>query len=367
MFWWGREPNSRADHACHDAGLPGAGDHTARPGEGRVLQDVLDQVVASPDSRTGSKGATAAAEPDHWTWSGSAGKDAHGTALRPETSMAVASITKTFVAAEVMLLDKAGKVELDKPISTYVQNKLTANNATVRQHLSMTSGVPDYLNEDYRELDKAVAAAPGKHWTLGQVLSYHTGTIGAPGSASGYSNPSYELLGLLIEKVAGRPLAVVLRRDLATPAGLTHAAFQDGEKPQPPAAIDDNESCGDPDGYQPCRAFASAVAAAGGLAADAPTVARWGYQLYGARVLPADLVSEMTKGHGEYGLGTMLFPDEIDLGPAYGHFGDNPDHTSVLVVVPAKKVAAAMIFADGGRDIGKAMTELTKALQPLVN
>ena len=165
--------------------------------------------------------------------------------------MAVASITKTFVAAEVMLLAKAGKVDLDKPISTYVQHKLTANNATVRQHLSMTSGVPDFQDDDYRELDKAVAAAPGRHWTLGQVLSYHTANIGAPGSASGYSNPSYELLGLLIEKVTGKPLAAVLRRDLATPAGLKHAAFQDGEKPQPPAAIDDNESCGEPDGYLP--------------------------------------------------------------------------------------------------------------------
>ena len=362
----GENPTAAPTTPATAQGFPAPATTPLDPAKAKALQDVLDQVVASPDSPTGSKGATAAVITDHWTWSGSAGKDAHGTALRPETSMAVESITKTFVAAEVMLLDKAGKVELDKPISTYVQNKLTANNATVRQHLSMTSGVPDYLNEDYRELDKAVAAAPGRHWTLGQVLSYHTGNIGAPGSASGYSNPSYELLGLLIEKVTGRPLAGVLRRDLATPAGLTHAAFQDGEKPQPPAAIDDNESCGDPDGYQPCRAFASAVAAASGLAADAPTVARWGYQLYGARVLPADMVSEMTKGDGEYGLGTMRFPDELPIGPAYGHFGNNPDHISLLVVIPAKKVAAAMIFADGGRDVGKAMIQLTNALQPLL-
>ena len=69
------------------------------PAKAKALQDVLDQVVASPDSPTGSKGATAAVITDHWTWSGSAGKDAHGTALRPETSMAVESITKTFVAA----------------------------------------------------------------------------------------------------------------------------------------------------------------------------------------------------------------------------------------------------------------------------
>lgn len=282
--------------------------------------------------------------------------------------MAAASITKTFVAAEVMLLAKAGEVDLDKPISTYLQHKLTANDATVRQHLSMTSGVPDYLDADYREVDQAVAAAPGKHWTLDQPLSYYTAKVGAPGSDSGYSNASYQLLGLLIEKVTGEPLAGVLRRELAAPAGLTHAAFQDGEKPQPPAAVDDNESCGEPDGYLPCRAWASAVAAAGGLAADAPTVAHWGYQLYGGRVLPPDLVSEMTtKGAGPYGLGTELYPNELDIGPACGHFGSNPDHTSALVVVPAKKISVAVMVADGNRDVGKVMRDLTKALQPLLN
>jgi len=143
--------------------------------------------------------------------------------------MGVASITKTFVAAEVMLLAKAKKVDLDAPISTYVQNKLTANKATVRQHLSMTSGVQDYQPGDYARMDKVIEAAPAKHWTPAQALAYGTGPVGEPNSPYSYSNPSYVLLGLLIEKVTGRPLATVLRRDLATPAGLRHAAFQDGE------------------------------------------------------------------------------------------------------------------------------------------
>jgi D-alanyl-D-alanine carboxypeptidase len=363
----GESPAAAPTTSATVQAFPEPGTAELDPAKAKALQDVVDKVVASPDSPSGSRGATAAVVTDQWTWSGAAGTDIRGTALRPETSMAAANITKTFVAAEVMLLVKAGKVDLDKPISTYLQHKLTANQATVRQHLSMTSGVPDFGNDDYRELDKAVAAAPGRHWTREQTLSYHTANIGAPGSNSGYSNASYELLGLLIEKVTGQPLAGVLRRDLAAQAGLKHAAFQDGEKPEPPAAVDDNESCGEPDGYLPCRAFASAFAAGDGLAADAPTVARWGYQLYGGRVLPAELVSEMTKGDGPYGLGTELFADALDIGTSYGHFGDNPDHTSLLVVVPAQKVSVAMMVADGSRDVGKMMQELTKALQPLLD
>jgi D-alanyl-D-alanine carboxypeptidase len=337
------------------------------PAKAKALQDVLAKIVAMPDDPAGSRGATAAVVTDRWTWSGAAGTDVRGTALTPATSMAVASITKTFVAAEVMLLAKASKVELDVPISTYVKHRLTANKATVRQHLSMTSGVQDFMNDDYAQLDKAIAAAPSKHWTLEQAAAFATAPVGPPNSSFSYSSPSYVLLGLLIEKVTGQPLATALRRDLATPAGLKHAAFQDGEKPQPPAVVDDDDDCGKVnDGYLPCRAFASLSAAYAGLAADAPTVARWGYQLYGGRVLTGDLVSEMTKSEGEYGLGTMLFPDEFSLGTAIGHTGQMPDHSSALVVIPEKKVAVALILADGFRHLD-AMTELVAALQPLLS
>ena len=38
----------------------------------------------------------------------------------------------------------------------------------------MQSGVPNYLPDDYAKMDKAIAAAPGKHWTAEEVLSYDT-------------------------------------------------------------------------------------------------------------------------------------------------------------------------------------------------
>ncbi|TCC38039.1 serine hydrolase domain-containing protein [Kribbella speibonae] len=348
-------------------GFPAEGTQTLDPARAKTLQDVLAKTVAFPDSPSGSRGITAAVVTDHWTWSGAAGADIRGTPLRADTSMAVASITKTFVAAEVMLLASQGKLNLDLPLAHYVQHKLTANGATVRQHLSMTAGVPDFSPYDISQLDQAVAAAPSRHWTLAETLNYYAPTIKEPDGTFSYSSPSYALLGLLIEKVAGQPLATVLRRDLATPAGLRRAAFQDAEKPQPPVANDDNEVCGAPDGYVPCRAFASSVAAFGGLAADAPTVARWGYELYGGRLLPADLVRQMTAGDGEYGLGTMRFTRLFGLGDAYGHGGDMPDHTSLLVVVPEKKISIAVILADGGRHIDRTMSDLTKALEPLLS
>ncbi|MGW7679956.1 serine hydrolase domain-containing protein [Kribbella sp. NPDC054772] len=340
---------------------------TLDPARARALQTALSRITEFPDSPSGASGATAAVVTDHWTWSGAVGKDARGTPLRPDTSMGIASITKTFVAAEVLRLAQEGKINLDLPISRYVRHRLTANSATVRQHLAMTSGVQDFQESDYERMDRAVAAAPAKHWTLAQPLDYYTSTVGSPDGDYSYSNPSYALLGMLIENVTREPLAVALRHDLATPARLPHVAFQDGEKPESPVVGDANESCGAPDGYVPCRAFASAGAAFGGAAADAPTVARWGYQLYGGRVIPFDLVDQMTAGDGEYGLGTMRFTREFGIGDAYGHAGISPDHTSLLVVIPDKHVSIALILADGDRNIGRRMGDLTDALQPLLS
>jgi D-alanyl-D-alanine carboxypeptidase len=332
-----------------------------------VLTKVVDQYASIPDSESASRGITAAVVSDQWSWSGAAGKDAAGITLRPTTSMAVASITKTFVASEVLLLAQARKIDLDAPLSTYVKHKLTANNATVRQHLSMTSGVPNYLPDDYAKLDKAIAAAPGKHWTSEQVLSYDTAQPSQPNSPYNYSNPSFVLLGMLIEKVTGQPLATVLRRDLANPAGLERAAFQDAEKPQPPVAEDRNPVCGQAvDGFLPCRAIASLSSANAGLAADAPTVARWGYQLYGDRVIPAELVDQLTAGDGEYGLGTMLFSQQFGLGVAFGHRGDMPDYTSLLVAIPEHHFAVSVLLADGNKNVDSVASDLITAIQPLL-
>jgi CubicO group peptidase (beta-lactamase class C family) len=309
---------------------------------------------------------TAAIVSDQWIWSGAAGVDATGTRLTPVTSLGIASVTKTFVAAEVLLLAQAGKVDLDAPLTQYVRHRLTANNATVRQHLSMTSGVPDYRPGDYEALDPALRAAPGRHWTAEQALSYVSTPVGSPGTYD-YSNPSYLLLGMLIEKVTRQPLATVLRRDLAQPAGLPRVAFQDGEKPRPPIARTRNPVCGPAfDGFLPCRAIASAAAANGGATADAPTVARWGYHLYGGRVLPADLVAAMTAGDGDYGLGTKRFSLRFGNSPAYGHDGNFPDHCSILVAIPERRFAIAVLVAEGAKSAGAVASDLVTAALPLL-
>lgn len=91
-----------------------------------------------------------------------------------------------------------------------------------------------------------------------------------------------------------------------------------------------------------------------------------GYQLYGARVVPGELVKQLTDGDGEYGLGTMLFSQTFGLGTAYGHRGSLPDYSSLLVTTPEHEVSVAVILADGNKRTETVVTELVAALQPLL-
>src|SRR5665811_1340156 len=95
----------------------------------------------------------------------------------------------------------------------------------------------------------------------------------------------------------------------------------------------------------------------------------WGYQLYGGRLLPIESVRAMMTqpSTGDiapdrgYGLGTMVF---MGLSPdaTYGHSGLDPGYTSLLAVVPARHLAAAVLIPDSGRDTESIMRDLPAVL-----
>lgn len=332
------------------------------------LQAVLTGVVANYASShtVGAPGITAAVLSDHGSWSGAAGVGGDGTKLAPNAMMALDSITKTFVAAEVMHLATTGKVNLNAPLSTYVPNSLTANGVTVAQTLSMRSGLTDPPGAVFEALASAQAGAPAKQWTAVETLAYLKPHSSAPGGVPVYANTNYLLLGLLIEKVTGTTVAQVERADLFTPAGLSRVAAQDAERPTPPLAAPPASLKLAPDGYLPSQTMArSGEDSYAGIAADAATVAMWGYQLYGARLLPLDSVRAMmtqpskgtiAAGIG-YGLGTMVFTG-LSTDTAYGHGGLDPGYTTLLAVVPTRHLAAAVLIPENGRDTKSIMRDL---------
>jgi len=336
-----------------------------------ALQAVLDGVVADHAffAGGGAPGVTGAVLTDQASWAGAAGVGGDGRSLVPEAMMGIASISKTFTAAEVLHLVAAGRVDLDAPIAGYVKHRLTGNGATVREALGMRSGIR-FHEPDFRALLDAVMAAPGRHWTPQDALAYEKGTPSVPGGGPAYSDANYWLLGLLVEKATGRSLAQALRADLLGPAGLDRVAVQDAERPTPPLGAPPSRlRLGPLDGYLPCRALATAAGAAGGMAADAPTVARWGYQLYGARLLPAEIVHQMMTQESPgsvfpsvgYGLGTMLFL-AVGTQTTIGHTGRSPAYSTMLAVIPSRHLSAAVLIPDEERNTEAIMQDLFAAV-----
>ena len=293
-------------------------------------------------------GVTVAVVGPDGVWSFAAGVDGDGIPLEADSGMALASISKTFTAAEVMLLAERGRLDLDAPASTYVDHPTLANATTVRQLLAHRSSIAEGAESAYATMMSDL----GTRWTTTQVLAPVPTPTASPGLKFSYVNANYLLLGQVIEKVTGLDPAAAFSRDLWKPLGLNRVAYQDQQTLAPPLArpgVDEELPKGTPhQPYLPSRSIASGFGPAGGVAGDAETAARWGYDLYGAQLLTPGSVAEMTDfddGDG-YGLGTMDFSSgrfaHATL-PAVGHLGVLPGYRTVLAVFPAGPVSIAIL------------------------
>jgi D-alanyl-D-alanine carboxypeptidase len=297
-------------------------------------------------------GVTAAVVSPDGVWSGAAGVDGLGSKLQSESGMALGTITQTFTAAELMLLAEQGVLDLDAAASTYLPVRQLANGATVRQLLSHRSSVPD-PEADGSDPYAHVNSETDAHWSPERFLEPVAKATKAPGRTFSPHCINYVLLGQIIEKVSGRAPAVALREDLWEPLGLSRLAYQDEQRLAAPVAApgEDEDLPKDASGkpFQPFRSVASMLSSCAGVAGDAESVARWGYELYGARSLTAESVAQITDfddGDG-FGLGTSDFTTSywqrwgID---GVGHLGDEmPGYRAVLAVYPSIRLSVAVL------------------------
>ena len=280
--------------------------------------------------------------------------------------MAIASITKTFVAAEVMRLAGAGLVDLDAPVTDYVSVPFDTEGATVRQVLGMRSGFP---LDPVEAIVESAAEDLDRSWTIAESIAL-ADADGPRQDSLGefdYNNLNYWVLGQMIEQVTGEPLADSLTRDLIEPAGLDRVWVQDAQQPEPPLTVSEEDpdlDTVDDDGpWLPSRSMASAAGPAGGIAADAPSIARWGYLLYGGHVIDSTLVEQMTKADEDgaeewYGLGTVGW---VQDGQTFlGHDGDIVTYHGNLVMATADNVSIAVLVPAPARNVIEADVETFK-------
>ena len=139
---------------------------------------------------------------------------------RADTHFRIASNTKTMTAAVIVLLAQEGKLSLDDPVSKYVPGVPNGDNITITELLNMRSGL--YTYDDDPEFWAILERDPTKVWSPAEVLAiaFKHPPYFPPGTDFHYSNTNYALLGLIAEKIDGKPLASCFQDRLFGPLGL---------------------------------------------------------------------------------------------------------------------------------------------------
>jgi D-alanyl-D-alanine carboxypeptidase len=354
-----------------------------RPGVAARLQAALDEgraALAAPGIQA------SVIFPDGRQWTGVSGVAdlATGRPLSPDTPFAIASVSKTFLAADVLLLVDAGLLSLDDAPARLLPTTLVAGapidpQITVRMLLDHTSGLGDYLTS--KSLDEAVRADPLAVWTPAQALGHVGPTAGKPGQGYHYANTNYVLLGLIVEQVTGRTLAAELRARFFEPLALSSASYQGAEPPaaQLPTSYRYSsirleakpQDVTDGTDIRPFTAITTATGAAGSLAMSARDLAHWARALYGGLVLPPELlalmiadaaVTQTLKPAYPYGLGVQVFT--IDGRITYGHSGRLVGARSIVRWFPDAGVAIAIVTNQSRYDMTSILRDMLAIVAP---
>lgn len=154
-------------------------------------------------------------------WQGGARRGEPITPAFADVPFRIASITKPFVAAAIHRLAAAGKLAVSDAIADHLAPETTAalqhgrydpGAIRIAHLLSHTSGLPDHTATlGYMA---AVKATPRRRWYRAEQIALATTEatpLGAPGETYAYSDTGYLILGEIIERTSGRPIAEAVR------------------------------------------------------------------------------------------------------------------------------------------------------------
>jgi D-alanyl-D-alanine carboxypeptidase len=285
------------------------------------------------------------------------------TPAKSEMRYSIGSISKQFTATSVLLLQEEGKLSLDDTVGKYIPNLTRANEVTIRQLLSHTSGYQDYWPQDYVPpfmLQPITSDKILDMWAR-KPLDFD------PGTRWQYSNTNYVIAGVIVEKVSGMPLLQFLQTRVFTRLGMKSVANIDQEK------LGDTDATGYMRyGLGPLRQAPKEgkgwLFAAGELAMPTADLARWDISIMDQKLLkPAsyqDLETEVRLKSGvgtQYGLGVdvTMFSEHRML----SHGGEVSGFTTQNNVFPDDRVAVVVLT---NQDAARASSDLARRISSLL-
>jgi D-alanyl-D-alanine carboxypeptidase len=321
--------------------LGGSEGTPASHASGAVLQRTIDELAAMPGGPPGVAVVVQAGRSREF-YSGGVARIG-GRAPRITDHMRVASVAKAFSGATALVLIDKGVLRLTDTIGKWLPELPVAwHRVTLRQLLSHTSGVPDFVRtEAFAEFYSNAPDDPPSPITL---LGFAPTALDFPaGAAYAYSNSDNIVVGLMIEAATSRPYEKVLGRRVLAPLGLSrtslprtavipgpfiHGYALDQDHPRPQDVSD---------GLAGGWAWAS-----GGVVSTPANLNRFIRAYVGGRLISSSLKRTWQRlfipdagseppGPGFNSASMALFRYETTCGTVYGHSGNTVGYTQYAV------------------------------------
>lgn len=231
------------------------------------------------------------------------GTDESGADLTVDTTMYIGSISKQICAAAVLMLRDQGKLSLDDTLDTYYPEYKKGKKITLKNLLSMRSGIPDMVNNveniSADKTDEENTAAI-MEWIFSMPLDFE------PDSSCAYCNSNYFLLSNIVEQVSGQNYSDFIKKEIFKPLGMTHSGFINDVKDSP-----DWASGLTYDTFTAGEASPGLTKGAGDIASNAQDMEKWMTALSSGKVISPESYREMTTNYSpdstkEYGYGMFV-------------------------------------------------------------
>ena len=258
----------------------------------------------------------------------------------PQTNYRLASVTKQFTAACILLLKQDGKLRLQDPVRKWLpQLPASDDKITLYNLLTHTSGLIDY--EDL--IPPARTSQLNDADVLSMIAAQHR-LYFEPGSAHRYSNGGYVLLGLVVERASGMDLADFMRKRIFQPLGMEHTLMYEHDRGPQVSDRAYGYTASNGKWTQTDQDITSATRGDGGIYSSIDDLARWDAALYTDKLLNADSRRMIFTAHEptddpdvSYGFGWRI------SGNTVWHSGESIGFRNVIVRWPKQHLAVIIL------------------------
>ncbi|MEU8435558.1 serine hydrolase domain-containing protein [Streptomyces sp. NPDC029216] len=291
-----------------------------------------------------------------------AGESMTGVPATPDMRFRNGAVAIPYLTTLLLKLVDEGRVSLDDSVSRWRPDLPHADAITLRMLASTTSGYADYVRDP--KFIAALYENPFRRWTPEALIriSVDKPLVRAPGSGFAYSHANWQILGDIIGKVRGRPLAEVMREEIIEPLGLTGTSNPStAEIPAPVLHAFDNERkvFEDSTYWDPSWTLAPGAVMTSTLADMAKSFASIGEgrllspESHRAQLAPVSTIAPGTS----YALGLVVQDGWILQNPSFAGYA------ATVAYLPSKKLAIATVATQGrGSTVQNASTDVLVAL-----